>query len=169
MSSQVSRRPSSEYVHLQLQQPAWHSLALTLRIWVPEGPCSGSSLSLAPLDSRVLQVLGLHQRPTPGWVLHPGSLLAMAVPCSHGSGLILPGQFDVWCEIRVFKEERWGRGHMALWCQGPTGSRRTWQPLHQCSPMPPQAPGSPNNTVIFQTRRKKHLTGNFGSMYLIGW
>ena len=41
--------------------------------------------------------------------------------------------------------------------------------LHQCSPMPPQVPGSPSSTVIFQTRRKEHLTGNFGSMYLIGW
>ena len=161
---------SSEYVHLQLQQPAWHSLAPTLGIWAPEGPCSGSSISLAPLDSRVLQGLGPHQRPTPSWALHQGSLLAMAVPCSQESGLILPGQLDdVWWEIRVFKEERWGRGHMALWCQGPTGSRRTWHPPHQCSPMPPQVPGSPSSTVIFQTRRKEHLTGNFGSMYLIGW
>ena len=161
---------SSEYVHLQLQQPAWHSLAPTLGIWAPEGPCSGSSISLAPLDSRVLQGLGPHQRPTPSWALHQGSLLAMAVPCSQESGLILSGQLDdVWWEIRVFKEERWGRGHMALWCQGPTGSRRTWHPLHQCSPMPPQVPGSPSSTVIFQTRRKEHLTGNFGSMYLIGW
>ena len=161
---------SSEYVHLQLQQPAWHSLAATLGIWAPEGPCSGSSISLAPLDSRVLQVLGPHQRLTPSWALHQGSLLAMAVPCSQESGLILPGQLDdVWWEIRVFKEERWGRGHMTLWCQGPTGSRRTWHPLHQCSPMPPQVPGSPSSTVIFQTRRKEHLTGNFGSMYLIGW
>ena len=128
---------SSEYVHLQLQQPAWHSLAPTLGIWAPEGPCSGSSISLAPLDSRVLQGLGPHQRPTPSWALHQGSLLAMAVPCSQESGLILPGQLDdVWWEIRVFKEERWGRGHMALWCQGPTGSRRTWHPP---SPVLPNA------------------------------
>lgn len=94
--------------------PAWYSLALTFWVWGPEGPRSVSPLNLGPPASRVLQVLG-SQRPAPGWPLRKQNLLvAMALPClpRESEPFPPPGHVDqVWWEIKLFKEEGWGRGH----------------------------------------------------------